>query len=87
MKVLQRLHRDGNVDQFLLNVRLLNFTAAKTRASIAAKLGKALGAFLPIAEHTDRAVTVLTTITAPPGTQGEGATLCNHLLRPLTDSI
>lgn len=75
MKVLKSLLEDGNVAPFLLKVPDLNTFAAKLRASIAAKLGKTLGSFLPTTEYTDRAVTVLTTITAPPSAEAEGSTL------------
>ena len=70
MEILQRLLDDGDADSFL-NIFLLNFFAAKLRASTAAKLGKALGSYLPT-EYPDRAVTVLTTITVPPSAREEG---------------
>ncbi|RXW17694.1 hypothetical protein EST38_g8163 [Candolleomyces aberdarensis] len=55
MQALQRLLKD----------------AAKSRASIAAKLGKALASCLAAPEYTDRALTVLETITAPPKPEDE----------------
>ncbi|RXW17404.1 hypothetical protein EST38_g8458 [Candolleomyces aberdarensis] len=71
MKVLQRLLEDGSVAPLILNIILLNCFAAKLRASIAAKLGKSLGSCLSAPEYTDRAVTVLKKITAPPSSQEE----------------
>ncbi|KAJ2923541.1 hypothetical protein H1R20_g13555, partial [Candolleomyces eurysporus] len=46
--------------------QLLIHPGAEFRGTLAAKLGEALVSSLRTAEHTDRAVTVLTTVTAPP---------------------
>jgi hypothetical protein len=71
IQALQRCLEDGNVAPFFSNIILLNRFSAKLRALIAAKLAEVLGSCLS-EEDSDRALTVLTRITEPPGARGEG---------------
>ncbi|KAJ2935951.1 hypothetical protein H1R20_g1142, partial [Candolleomyces eurysporus] len=63
---------DSNVQAEAMEVLQRLLEDAKLRASIAEKLGKALGSCLSAPEYTDCAVSVLTTITTPLYAQEDG---------------
>ncbi|RXW24839.1 hypothetical protein EST38_g994 [Candolleomyces aberdarensis] len=63
---------DSDVQAETMKVLQRLLEDAKLRASIAAKLGKSLGSCLSATEYTDRAVSVLSTITTPPYDQEDG---------------